>query len=423
MTSWRAINGLFLCTTILEGLAFGHISAYTPLYLAELGLTPAEVSSWTGILYAVMMGTAFPLAPFWGSIAERYSRRAVILRGQYLATIAYLMLAFAPNVWWVVLSRILLGLTFGSVAVIIATQALLTPRQHVGTAIATVQTAMPIAASIGPPMGAALIEWVGLRGMFMIDAGLSLTAGLLLTFLLPEPPKTPSKASVLARTGQTLGLIWRRPALRWNFISLFLTVGSRAVVEVYLPVRITEIADDPAPMIGLVLGVSGVITAIATFGAGRLVGEDGGIRWFVPAMVLAGLATFGIAVVPSLWLLAAFAWIRAVPYAAANTLLTTHLTRVVPRAEQTVVLSITPMPRNTAMFFVPIFAAAIAPFGVGLALGIGGVAYLISAGTGWLAKLTTPAETAEIRRTLEVERQAAMPAPDTEAREPLREAR
>jgi MFS family permease len=158
-------------------------------------------------------------------------------------------------------------------------------------------------------------------------------------------------------------------------------------------------------------------------GAGRLVGEDGGIRWFVPAMVLAGLATFGIAVVPSLWLLAAFAWIRAVPYAAANTLLTTHLTRVVPRAEQTVVLSITPMPRNTAMFFVPIFAAAIAPFGVGLALGIGGVAYLISAGTGWLAKLTTPAETAEIRRTLEVERQAAMPAPDTEAREPLREAR
>jgi MFS transporter, DHA1 family, multidrug resistance protein len=339
MKSWRAINGLFLTTTILEGLAWGHVQAYSPLYLAELGLTPVEVNSWTGLLYAVMLGTAMPLAPFWGSIAERYSRKAVILRGQYLATVAYLILAFAPNIWWVVLSRVLLGLTFGSVAVLIATQALLTPRQHVGTAIATVQAAMPIAASIGPPAGALLIELVGLRGMFLIDAGLSLTAGLLITILLPEPPKSASKASVLSRTGQTLQLIWRRPALRWNFISLFLTIGSRAVVEVYLPVRIAEIADDPAPMIGLVLGVAGVVTAIATFASGRLVGEDGGMRWFVPAMVLAGIATLGIAVVPSLFLVAALTWIRAIPFAAANTLLTAHLTRVVPPSDQTVVLS------------------------------------------------------------------------------------
>jgi hypothetical protein len=47
MQRWRALNGLFLTTTILEGLAFGHINAYSPLFLGELGLSPSEVSAWT----------------------------------------------------------------------------------------------------------------------------------------------------------------------------------------------------------------------------------------------------------------------------------------------------------------------------------------------------------------------------------------
>ena len=52
--------------------------------------------------------------------------------------IAYLVLAFAPNVWWVLAARIMLGLTFGNVSVVIATQAQLTPRRYLGTAIATI---------------------------------------------------------------------------------------------------------------------------------------------------------------------------------------------------------------------------------------------------------------------------------------------
>ena len=82
MNDWRAINALFLTTTILEGLAFGHVNAFSPLFLTELGLSAAEVSAWTGFLYALMAGVAFPLAPFWGVLAERYSRRLVIVRSQ-----------------------------------------------------------------------------------------------------------------------------------------------------------------------------------------------------------------------------------------------------------------------------------------------------------------------------------------------------
>lgn len=406
--NWRVVNGLFVGTTILQGLSFGHATAYLPLYLStELGMTPAEVSSWTGILYAAMMGVAFPLAPFWGALAERYSRRLVIVRSQYIEMVCHLLLVFAPNVWWVLAARILLGLTFGSIAVVIATQAQLTPRKHVGTAIATVQAAMPIAASIGPPVGAFLIDLVGIRGMFLVDALLSLLGGLVLTFLMPDVPKSERKASVLARTGQTIALVWQRPALRWNFICLFLSIGSRAVVEVYLPVRITQIADDPAPMIGLILGVTGLVTAIATVASSRLVDEQGGIRWFTPIMLVGTVATLGLAVIQDVWLLLVFSCLRALPFAAAATILVSHLTRVVPHADQTVVLSLTPLPRNAAMFALPMLAVAVAPFGVGIAMAIGALADLGGAITGWLARRTTPAELLRIRERADAQARPA----------------
>jgi DHA1 family tetracycline resistance protein-like MFS transporter len=308
-----------------------------------------------------------------------------------MAALAYLLLAFAPNVWVVLVARLLLGFTFGNIAVVIATQAAFTPKRQLGTAIASIQAAMPIAASIGPPVGALLIDVVGIRGLFFIDAVLALTAGLLVTFLMPEPPRLGRKASILARTGQTLALVWQQPALRWNFLCWLLSVGARAVVEVYLPLRITQISENPAPAIGLILGVSGIVTAIATLASSKLVDDHGGIRWFVPSMLLATVVTVGIAVSPSLWLLAALTWIRALPFAAANTILYAHLTRVVPPVDQTAVLSLTPMPRNTAMFIFPIAAAVIAPLGVGVALGVGAAAYLGAAAVGWLTVRVTPA--------------------------------
>ena len=403
MRGWKATNALFLTTMMLQGLAYGHINAYLPLYLRELGLSSAEVSTWPGILYAVMMAVAFPLAPFWGALAERYSKRMVVIRAHYFEVASHLVLFFAMDVWWVLASRVLLGLTYGNGAVVIATQAQITPRRHVGTAIAIVQAAMPIAASLGPPMGAGLIEYVGVRGLFLVDAGLAVTSSLMLTFLMPEPPKSKPKGSVLSRTGESMAMVWNRPVLRWNFLCLFLTVGARGVVDVYLPVRITQVTADPAPAIGLILGIAGVVTAIATLASGRLLDEQGGIRWLMPFMLVGAAAILGTAISSELWIIGLLTCIRAIPQAAANTITVAHLTRVLPQVNQTVILSLTPLPRNTASFVFPILAAAIAPFGVGPALVVGSLAYAASAATGWLAQRETPGEIARVRRTAEAE--------------------
>ena len=114
-------------------------------------------------------------------------------------------------------------------------------------------------------------------------------------------------------------------------------------MDVYLPVRITQVTTDPAPAIGAILGIAGVVTAVATLLSGRLADAQGGIRWLMP------------------------------------------------------------MPRNTATFAFPVLAAALAPFGVGLALVVGALAYALSALTGWLAHRETPGEMTRIRQEADEE--------------------
>src|SRR5712692_10610408 len=384
LQNWRALAVLFFATTTLESVAMGHLNAFTPLYLAGFGFSAEDVARLTGLLTAGMMAIAFPLSPLWGAVAERYARKPVVVRSQFIEAVAFMLLAFAPDLPWVVAARLLLGLAFGNVAVLIAAQTLLTPPTRVGSAIATVQSAMPIAASLGPPLGAALLPHIGVRTLFVLDAAACLTAGLLIAALMPEPSTPRSDKPVLAAARHSLALVWRRPVLRWNFAAWFLVRGATAVLSVYIPVKIVNLADDPAPAIGLVLGVYGAIMAVATWLGGQLADRVDPLRLFWPAMVVATVSVAALAAAPTVPLLAASVWVSAIPTAVAGILLYTHLAHTLAPSERTPILTLTPVPRNTAMFVLPAIAGLVAGLGVGAALSVAAIAYAAATGTGWV---------------------------------------
>ena len=80
-----------------------------------------------------------------------------------------------------------------------------------------------------------------------------------------EPAQPMKRGSVLGRTGEVARSIWSTLPVRWNFISSFLLRGATSVVEAYLPVRITQLSDNPATAIGWVLGLYGAATTAATW--------------------------------------------------------------------------------------------------------------------------------------------------------------
>src|SRR5438094_939316 len=78
---WRCLLGMFALSSLLEVSAWGHIQAFSPLFLGSgLGVPDEDVPRWTGILTAAPLLLAAPLSPFWGVLADRYSRKVVILR-------------------------------------------------------------------------------------------------------------------------------------------------------------------------------------------------------------------------------------------------------------------------------------------------------------------------------------------------------
>jgi DHA1 family multidrug resistance protein-like MFS transporter len=387
--SWRGMNVAFLCCASVQFTVEGHVNAFTPLLLTDLELSPEEVATWSGLLFGIMMATALPLAPFWGVLAERFSRRWIVLRAYYLLAVAMLVAAWAPDIRALVLVRVLMGLCFGTIAVVIAVQAMLTPRNRIGSAIATVQAAMPISASLGPPLGSLAIPVIGLRGLFLLDAAIALAAALALTVLMPEPAERVKKGSVLGRTGEVIAMVWANPMIRWNFASAFLTRGALAALDAYLPVRITQVAEDPATAIGWILGIYGVLTTAATWFVGRIIDRSDETKLYWRAAILATLATAGIALADSVWLLGILAAVRSVPTAFGNTLLFAHIARVVPPDQQTPVFSLGPVARNAGALILPLVAAAVAGLAPGAALGVAAFSYGGSFVTGFqLSRVT-----------------------------------
>lgn len=359
--------GVFTLALFLEMTAWGQLLSFTPLFLRqELRLSQDVVPFWTGVLASSSLAVAFPLSPFWGVLADRYSRKAIILRSQLVEAVAYALLALVGDVYQMLGVRLLLGLSFGNVAVMIATQSLVTPERRLGSAIGTIQMALPLALSVGPLLGSLLINTVGLRGMFAVNSSLALTAAALILFAVREPPRRDARTSVLTRLKVALGTVAIVPPVRWNFVLWFLAYVAASAADPYLPIVIARLSGerDAATMIGLILGLQGLVMGIGTPLAGRLADRVGPPRLIAGALALAIAVALGISLAASLAVVGALVMLRALPLAAIAPSLYTHLAARTPPEQRAAVLALTPMPRNLAMLVGPAAGASASVFGL-----------------------------------------------------------
>jgi predicted MFS family arabinose efflux permease len=389
--SWRGVNRLFVVSTVLRLAAEGHLIAFGPLQLRELGQSDEEIAVWSGLLFATTTAMSVPLGPFLGVLAERYSRKTIILRSNVFLVLALLVAAWAPDVWWIVLSRILVGLAFGVGGVVTATQAALTPRRELARAFATIQAAQPIAHSLGPPLGSLGIASFGLRNLYLLDAVVVLLAALGLLLLLPEPPGDRKPVSVLGRTWEVLVMAWRIEPVRWNFGTSFMMRGALSVVETYLPVRIIQVAADPASAIGLILGVYGACTVVATYLVGRIADRLDAVAVYTRAMLFGALLALGLALAPWLWLIGLLAVLRAIPFALSNILLFTHLEKVVPDQQRTAIFGLSPTPRNVGSLVFILVATSVASLAPAAPLAVAAGTFVLTSLSGLKLQRVTAA--------------------------------
>jgi MFS transporter, DHA1 family, multidrug resistance protein len=367
-SGWKFLLAVFVVAHGLDVASWGHIQAFQPLFIErELHVPLEEVARWTGLLAAAPLLVAAPISPFWGVLADRFGPKLVILRCFFIGGVAYVAVALAQDVWQFLGIRLLQGLTFGTNAVIIAALAAIVPSRQMGMAIGMTQMVFPVGNSIGPLFGSGLIAWLGLRGMFVFDAAMSVLSFVLVYLLYREPPRKPNTEQTMLQQVADVGrTVWRLAPLRLAFIVMAVYACGWTLTLPFLPLLIARVYDGPdlAFAIGATMAVFGAVAGVAAPLVGRATDRFGPSR--VVAFNMIGLAVMcgGLALATTPLQVGVVMLIGAVPFGASNTALFAHLARHTPRQHMSAVMSLTPLARNGAMVLGPLIGAAVAGFGI-----------------------------------------------------------
>lgn len=182
--------GMILVTGFLDMLAMGVVMPVLPGLIEDLTGSLAAAGLWTGILGSLWALMQLLCAPVIGSLSDRFGRRPVILISAAGLALDWVLMALAPNLWWLVVGRVLGGMTSASASALFAYLADVTPPEGRARAFGITGAAISAGFVLGPALGGVLGD-IGPRLPFWVAGALSALAFLYGLIVLPEslPPE------------------------------------------------------------------------------------------------------------------------------------------------------------------------------------------------------------------------------------------
>ena len=293
---------IVIFTTIgLDAVGIGLIFPILPRLLEDV-TNAGNVAPYIGIMTALYAAVQFIFAPVLGVLSDRLGRRPVLLISLAGAAINYVVMAFAPHLWMLLVGRAIAGLTSANMSVATAYITDISPENTRARRFGLFNAMFGIGFILGPVLVGVLGDY-WLRLPLIVAAVLNAGNLLLALFVLPES-RTPSREKIDLAALNPL-----RP-LRWVFsmknlmpVTLIFFIMS-ATGEVYGTCWALwghDVFGWNGLWIGLSLGAFGVCQALAqAFLPGpavKLLGERGtiltGIAASCVALVMLAFATQG----------------------------------------------------------------------------------------------------------------------------------
>ena len=395
----QAATAMVLVTVGLDVLALGLMLPILPKLVERMaGGNTAQAAVIFGVFSTAFALMQFLFQPLLGALSDRYGRRPVILLSNLGLGLDYVLMAVAPNLWWLFVGRVIAGITAASFSAATAYVADVTPPERRAAAFGLVGVAFGIGFVVGPAVGG-LLGMIDDRLPFWVAAALSLANAAYGYFVLPESLAPENRARLSWRRASPLGAL---PLFRRNRVllglagAMFLLQLSEAVWPTVFVLHAGYTFGWGEGMVGLSFAAFGALHALVL---GTLVkpavaafGERGtillGAALGVVGLVVIGLGTTSLA----FWLSLAPMAMAGITAPAAQAIMTRH----VDATEQGRLQG-----ANSSIYAI---ATLIAPtlFTQSFALGIAdggawpGIPYLIAAallaGSGWLGWVATRGE-------------------------------
>ena len=289
----KAALGFILVTLLIDVTGLGIIIPVIPELIAGLihgnNSEASKYGGWLTFAYAIMQ---FLFAPVLGNLSDRYGRRPVLLLSLLGFGLDYLVVGFAPTIWWLFAGRIIAGIFGASFTTATAYIADISTSENRAQNFGMIGAAFGVGFIIGPVLGG-LLGSFGARVPFFAAAALSLLNALYGYFVLPESLPAENRRKFEWKRANPLGSLRhlrKHSAVSGLVASLVLIyISAHAVQSTWTFYNIEKFGWSKQ-LIGYSLGFVGLMIALVQGGLIRIIIP----RWGNEKSVYIGLLFYSL---------------------------------------------------------------------------------------------------------------------------------
>jgi MFS transporter, DHA1 family, multidrug resistance protein len=366
---WRAVLAVFWLTSMVEGIGVSQIFALLPTYLSQMGVAETDRLAFVGLFGSLIFIVGAPLVPLWGVWADKYSRKAVIIRSAIVEAVVFAAVALSREPWQLAASLLLIGLQLGNTGVMLAGIRDVAPKARLGTAIALFGASGAVGFAVGPALAGILVDGFGwsLSAVFAASSALSVATAILVAVGSREirPEVVPQGRVLDLAFGAVRGVL-SDPTVRRIFAIFGVAFLANQMARPYLPLLVEGVVRPGEALtssIALVAGTAALVGALVSPLGGAL-GDRIGFRPVLVAALLGGGVALGVMPsAPSVGTLALVALVFAVCSSAVSAMVFGLLAIEVPSERRSATLNLVYLPLYAAGILGPATGSIVASVG------------------------------------------------------------
>ncbi|HFI0029319.1 TPA: multidrug efflux MFS transporter [Streptococcus suis] len=269
----------------LTGTSFTLVMPFISVFVEELGVGPGQVEYYAGLAVSANAFAAAVMAPIWGSLADRYGRKPMMVRAAFAMIFTMGGMAFVPNVFWLLALRVLNGVFTGYIPNATALIASQVPKDKTGYALGTLSTGAVAGNLIGPTLGGILAEMFGVHMVFLL-VGLLYAIVVLLTVFYIREDFVPVKKGEEMSVKEVFEQVKDRQMLVGLFVtSMIIIAAAQSVVPILtLYVRHLGQTDNLLFVAGFIISLPGMASLVTSGYLGKIGDRIGNHRLLLIAL-------------------------------------------------------------------------------------------------------------------------------------------
>ncbi len=252
-------------TLLIDITGIGIIAPIAPKLIESLtGESNGKAALYGGLLGAAYSVMQFFFAPIIGGLSDRFGRRPVLLISLFGFGLDYILVAFAPNILWLFVGRIMAGIFGASFTTAGAYIADISTPENRAQNFGIIGAAFGMGFILGPVIGG-LLGGYGVKAPFFAAAALTLLNWLYGLLILPESLKPENRRKFEWKRANVFGTfksLNRFPIISGLLLSLFLFYIASHAVQSNWSFFTTEKFKWTPGQIGFSLGVVGLTFGI-----------------------------------------------------------------------------------------------------------------------------------------------------------------